>query len=337
MRPGASTACRDEFYLRLAAGGRRRGVPLHLLRDHLRRSATHYGDCPAHDNLWSMCEKTKDDVVARMALVPRTLEARGLDATPQIQAKLRQVGTPAALRAVEILDIILRDEVGHVAIGNHWYRWLCERDGLDPVAHYEACWRANSGRPLLRRAQRKLSNELRQSAVPEWLSSSDCGLAGAFEVLDEIASETGETVALSIENNYSAQCVKVVPGRRPTPVEIPVGLRAPLTRSAAGLAVLMAKTDGQAMTSVQKSRELASSGTESYSQTMKTVHQFRREGRALVYGRLWPDDCWISVPTTKTYNMVPVTISAGGSLATMKRREDAVTLAMLSAISRWRS
>ena len=87
-----------------------------------------------------MCEKTADDVVARMALVPRTLEARGLDATPQIQAKLRQVGTPAALRAVDILDVILRDEVGHVAIGNRWYRWLCERDGLDPVAH-TPCWR----------------------------------------------------------------------------------------------------------------------------------------------------------------------------------------------------
>jgi uncharacterized ferritin-like protein (DUF455 family) len=83
-----------------------------------------------------MCEKTKDDIVARMALVPRTLEARGLDATPQIQAKLRQVGSPAALRAVEILDVILRDEVGHVAIGNHWYRFLCQREGLDPVAHY---------------------------------------------------------------------------------------------------------------------------------------------------------------------------------------------------------
>jgi uncharacterized ferritin-like protein (DUF455 family) len=85
-----------------------------------------------------MCEKTAGDVVARMALVPRTLEARGLDATPQIQQKLRQVGTPAALRAVEILDIILRDEVGHVAIGNHWYRFLCEREGLDPVVHYGA-------------------------------------------------------------------------------------------------------------------------------------------------------------------------------------------------------
>jgi len=85
-----------------------------------------------------MCEKTKDDIVARMALVPRTLEARGLDATPQIQGKLRQVGTPAAMRAVEILDVILRDEVGHVAIGNHWYKKLCEREGLDPLGHYVA-------------------------------------------------------------------------------------------------------------------------------------------------------------------------------------------------------
>jgi len=68
-----------------------------------------------------------------MALVPRTLEARGLDATPPIQAKLAKAGDHAA---VAILDIILRDEVGHVAIGNHWYRWLCERDGLDPVALY---------------------------------------------------------------------------------------------------------------------------------------------------------------------------------------------------------
>jgi uncharacterized ferritin-like protein (DUF455 family) len=107
-----------------------------LLADHLATLGHAYGDFEAHDGLWAMCEKTKDDVVARMALVPRTLEARGLDATPQIQQKLRQVGTPAALRAVDILDVILRDEVGHVAIGNRWYRFLCEREGLDPVAHY---------------------------------------------------------------------------------------------------------------------------------------------------------------------------------------------------------
>jgi uncharacterized ferritin-like protein (DUF455 family) len=109
-----------------------------LLRDHLRTMGHDYGDFPAHQGLWTMCEKTSHDVLARMALVPRTLEARGLDATPQIQAKLRQVGTPDALAAVAILDIILHDEVGHVAIGNHWYRWLCERAGVDPEAHYGA-------------------------------------------------------------------------------------------------------------------------------------------------------------------------------------------------------
>jgi uncharacterized ferritin-like protein (DUF455 family) len=95
-----------------------------------------YGDFEAHDGLWAMCEKTAPDIVARLALVPRTLEARGLDATPQIQDKLRRVDSPAARRAVEVLDIILRDEIGHVAAGNHWYRWCCERDGLDPFALY---------------------------------------------------------------------------------------------------------------------------------------------------------------------------------------------------------
>jgi len=95
-----------------------------------------YGDFAAHDHLWTMCTRTQDDAVARMALVPRTLEARGLDATPQIQERLRAVASPMALRAVDVLDIILRDEVGHVAIGNHWYRWLCAREGLEPVAHY---------------------------------------------------------------------------------------------------------------------------------------------------------------------------------------------------------
>lgn len=107
-----------------------------LLRDHLRSQGHDYGDFPAHQGLWTMCEKTQHDVLARMALVPRTMEARGLDATPQIQAKLRQAGTADALAAVGILDTILREEVGHVAIGNHWYRWLCERAGLDPETHY---------------------------------------------------------------------------------------------------------------------------------------------------------------------------------------------------------
>ncbi len=104
-----------------------------LLAAHLATLGHVYGDFDAHDGLWSMVERTKHDVVARMALVPRTLEARGLDATPPMQAKLARAGDA---RAVAILDEILADEVGHVAIGNRWYRWLCERDGLDPIAHY---------------------------------------------------------------------------------------------------------------------------------------------------------------------------------------------------------
>lgn len=107
-----------------------------LLRDHLQAMGYDYGDFPAHTGLWDMTRKTEGDLLARMALVPRTLEARGLDATPPMQAKLRKVGTPEALRAVDILDIILRDEIGHVAIGNHWYRHLCAQRGLEPVATY---------------------------------------------------------------------------------------------------------------------------------------------------------------------------------------------------------
>jgi len=107
-----------------------------LLREQLTDMGHAYGDFEAHDGLWSMCEKTAEDVIARMALVPRTLEARGLDATPLIQQKLLQADTPDALRASAILDVILRDEVGHVAIGNHWFRCLCAREGLDPLTHY---------------------------------------------------------------------------------------------------------------------------------------------------------------------------------------------------------
>jgi uncharacterized ferritin-like protein (DUF455 family) len=104
-----------------------------LLQQHLATLGHAYGDFDAHDGLWAMAERTQADVLARMALVPRTLEARGLDASPPMQQRLRKAGD---LRAVQILDVILRDEVGHVAIGNHWYRWLCDRDGLEPVATY---------------------------------------------------------------------------------------------------------------------------------------------------------------------------------------------------------
>jgi uncharacterized ferritin-like protein (DUF455 family) len=104
-----------------------------LLSAHLQTLGYGYGDFPAHNSMWEMADKTCDGVLARMALVPRTLEARGLDASPLMRAKLAQAGDQAA---AEILDIILRDEIGHVAIGNHWYNVLCTARGLDPISTY---------------------------------------------------------------------------------------------------------------------------------------------------------------------------------------------------------
>lgn len=88
-----------------------------------------YGALPAHDGLWEAAAKTRHDALARMALVPRILEARGLDVTPGLQSRLRAVGDEESAR---ILEIILREEVGHVAIGNRWYGFLCSRAGLEP-------------------------------------------------------------------------------------------------------------------------------------------------------------------------------------------------------------
>jgi uncharacterized ferritin-like protein (DUF455 family) len=120
-----------------------------LLRALLQDMGYDYGDFPAHTGLWDMTRKTEGDVLARMALVPRTLEARGLDATPPMQAKLRKVGSPHALRAVAIFDILLRDEIGHVAIGNHWYRHECHQRGLEPLATYAVLAR-DYGAPRLK-------------------------------------------------------------------------------------------------------------------------------------------------------------------------------------------
>ncbi|WP_277188315.1 ferritin-like domain-containing protein [Caballeronia sp. BR00000012568055] len=104
-----------------------------LLTSRLAEFGHVYGDFPAHDGLWDMAQRTRNDVLARMALVPRTLEARGLDASPPIRKRLAQAGDHAS---AAILDIILRDEVGHVLIGNRWFRHLCDAANLDPHPTY---------------------------------------------------------------------------------------------------------------------------------------------------------------------------------------------------------
>ena len=117
-----------------------------LLNAHLQSIGYEYGSFSGHDSLWEMVDRTKDDVLARMALVPRTMEARGLDASPQLYNKFVQIGD---LKMGEILTIILRDEIGHVAIGNVWFNWLCQQRQLEPIATFESL-RAQYAAPKLR-------------------------------------------------------------------------------------------------------------------------------------------------------------------------------------------
>ncbi|MBS0556842.1 MAG: ferritin-like domain-containing protein [Proteobacteria bacterium] len=94
-----------------------------------------YGDFDAHDGLWEMAVKTADSCLARMALVPRVLEARGLDVTPGMIARLHSVGDAAS---AGILEVILREEVAHVAAGSRWFAYCCEREGHDPDVTFAA-------------------------------------------------------------------------------------------------------------------------------------------------------------------------------------------------------
>jgi uncharacterized ferritin-like protein (DUF455 family) len=120
----------SEFYgdwVRVAA---EEAMHFGLMRGRLDDLGHDYGDFPAHDGLWEMARRTAQDPLVRMALVPRVLEARGLDVTPGMIERLVAVGdheTAARLR------IILRDEVGHVAAGSRWFRHLCAQRGLEAV------------------------------------------------------------------------------------------------------------------------------------------------------------------------------------------------------------
>lgn len=100
-----------------------------LIHQHLQQLGYQYGDFNAHNGLWESAQQTAFDVLVRMALVPRVLEARGLDVTPGIMERLQRVGEDDA---VAILEIIQRDEIGHVEIGTRWYHYCCEKRGLDP-------------------------------------------------------------------------------------------------------------------------------------------------------------------------------------------------------------
>ncbi|OIO58256.1 MAG: DUF455 domain-containing protein [Alphaproteobacteria bacterium CG_4_10_14_0_2_um_filter_63_37] len=106
-----------------------------LLRDHLRSMGCDYGDFDAHEGIWGMAVETVDDPLHRMAMIPRTLEARGLDVTPGMIARLEEQGDRAG---AEALKVIYRDEIGHVAAGSRWFLFLCAQRGLDPEATFKS-------------------------------------------------------------------------------------------------------------------------------------------------------------------------------------------------------
>ena len=85
-----------------------------------------------------MAERTAGSCLARMALVPRVLEARGLDVTPGMIGRLQEAGdrdTGAAL------EVILAEEVRHVAIGSRWFRYCCGQEGVEPLETFLALLR----------------------------------------------------------------------------------------------------------------------------------------------------------------------------------------------------
>jgi uncharacterized ferritin-like protein (DUF455 family) len=100
-----------------------------MLSERLNQLGCEYGDFEAHDGLWALAEATKDNVLDRMAIVPRMMEARGLDMNPQIMKKLTQIGDN---NSVELLKIILRDEINHVSIGNKWFHYCCGMNTVSP-------------------------------------------------------------------------------------------------------------------------------------------------------------------------------------------------------------
>lgn len=118
----------QQYYLDWMRVAKEEAEHFSLLRDYLVELGFAYGDFPAHNGLWEMAVETDHDVLIRMALVPRVLEARGLDVTPGIMKKFESVND---VRANEILTVIQREEIGHVEIGSRWYRYCCEQRGVD--------------------------------------------------------------------------------------------------------------------------------------------------------------------------------------------------------------
>ncbi|MGD9164775.1 MAG: ferritin-like domain-containing protein [Chromatiales bacterium] len=146
----------DDFYSDWIQVAREEVYHFRLLRERLRAGGIDYGDFPAHNGLWEMAMRTAHDPLVRMALVPRMLEARGLDVTPGIMQRFAKIGDQETVAA---LQVILDEEVGHVQFGSRWFNHLCEQRGLAPEqTYFELLQRFVEGEircPLHRQARRQ--------------------------------------------------------------------------------------------------------------------------------------------------------------------------------------
>ena len=108
-----------------------------------------YGDLPAHEGLWQAAQATAHDLAARCAVVPLVLEARGLDVTPAMIGKLRRVGDD---ESADVLEVIYRDEIGHVAVGKRWFDFACALEGREPASTWQAlvrrCFKGDVKAPI---------------------------------------------------------------------------------------------------------------------------------------------------------------------------------------------
>lgn len=125
----------EQYYADWIQVAKEEALHFGLLDAHLHRIGSSYGSFPGHNGLWEMAVKTESSLLLRMALVPRVLEARGLDVSPGMISRLEDCGD---LEGAEILTRILKDEIGHVAIGNRWYHWACAQGNKDALAVFQA-------------------------------------------------------------------------------------------------------------------------------------------------------------------------------------------------------
>ncbi|MDD5114247.1 MAG: ferritin-like domain-containing protein [Methylobacter sp.] len=125
----------EQFYMDWLQVADEEAQHFELIRTHLQALNIQYGDLPAHGGLWDHAKDTSDDLLARLAMVPRCMEARGLDVTPAIIEKFANLGDQAS---VTLLTRILTDEIGHVALGSKWFSVVCQQRGMEPDGTYQA-------------------------------------------------------------------------------------------------------------------------------------------------------------------------------------------------------